>query len=81
MNRNDDFFADLGGHSLLATRVVSRLRTEAEVAVPLRTFFEQPTVAGVAEAMAVARRDGSPVTPGIVRLERDRFRRKAGGRR
>ena len=41
---NDNFF-ELGGHSLLATQVISRVRTEFNVEVPLQRIFEFPTIA------------------------------------
>lgn len=47
-----DSFFDLGGHSMMATQVVSRIREEFEVEISLRTLFEHPTAAGIAQAIA-----------------------------
>ena len=47
----DNFF-DNGGHSLLAARILVRIQEAFGVLVPLRRFFENPTVEGIARVMA-----------------------------
>ncbi|HYT87749.1 MAG TPA: amino acid adenylation domain-containing protein [Gemmataceae bacterium] len=47
---HDNFFA-LGGHSLKATQVVSRIRQELKVELPLQAFFRAPTIAGLCAAL------------------------------
>jgi acyl carrier protein len=48
---NDDFF-ELGGHSLLVARLVAQVRERYNVEVPVVSFFQQPTIAGLAEHIA-----------------------------
>ena len=47
---HDNFF-QLGGHSLLATTCVARLREILEFSVPLRTIFDKPTIAELAQVI------------------------------
>ncbi len=48
---HDNFFTDLGGHSLLATRLISRLRDDFRIDLPLRLVFESPTIERLAAAL------------------------------
>jgi hypothetical protein len=46
----DDFFV-LGGHSLLATQMLGWARKTYRTGVPLRAFFERPTITGLIAAI------------------------------
>jgi len=47
MGVQDSFF-ERGGHSLLATQLVARVRDVFQIRLPLRTIFENPTIAAIA---------------------------------
>ncbi|MDZ7342104.1 MAG: non-ribosomal peptide synthase/polyketide synthase, partial [candidate division KSB1 bacterium] len=68
---NDNFF-ELGGHSLLATQLVSRIRDEFEIELPLRSIFEVPFVAELAKKIDIAKLSEPGLeAPPIVPISRD----------
>lgn len=75
---HDDFFKALGGHSLLATQLVSRVRRAFEVELPLRSVFDQPTVAALAEVVSQlqqsADENGRNGRPSLVPIPREQHR-------
>lgn len=68
---HDNFF-QLGGNSLLATQVMTRIRDAFQVELPLRHFFESPTIAqfavAIAEQLALAS-DSEMLTQALAELE------------
>ncbi|MEO5346140.1 MAG: amino acid adenylation domain-containing protein [Magnetococcus sp. YQC-9] len=53
IHRQADFFA-LGGHSLHAIQVISALREELGLEIPVKLFFQWPTLAGLASQIDAA---------------------------
>jgi acyl carrier protein len=68
---NDDFF-ELGGNSLLATQLVMEMREAFRMSVPLRDFFEKPTVAALAAIIETT--EVVEEVPRIKRIPRESLR-------
>jgi len=56
---HQDFF-ELGGHSLIAVRLLTRIEKEFRQSVPLHAFFENATIAALAEYLRSAKPDRVP---------------------
>ncbi|MBR8830448.1 MAG: D-alanine--D-alanyl carrier protein ligase [Chroococcopsis gigantea SAG 12.99] len=61
---HDNFF-DLGGNSLLSVRAINRLEKQFNIAIPIVTFYEYPTIHALAFYLSgkrslIQERDGTP---------------------
>ena len=73
---HDNFF-EVGGYSLLATQVISRINKAFQVDLSLRSFFEDPTIAGLLRTIEKLRNSGAAFqVPPIVPISRESRRQK-----
>jgi amino acid adenylation domain-containing protein len=59
----EDNFFDLGGHSLLAIQLLSKIREAMDLDISLLSFFNAPTVGGLAREIAMARKPARELPP------------------
>ncbi|HXQ69893.1 MAG TPA: amino acid adenylation domain-containing protein, partial [Pyrinomonadaceae bacterium] len=64
---DDDFF-EAGGHSLLATQLISCVRQSFRIDVPLRSLFEHPMPARLAQVVEAEMRAGREPLPVVTRV-------------
>jgi surfactin family lipopeptide synthetase A len=74
---HDNFF-ELGGHSLLATQITARIRQKFQVQLPLRCFFDQPTIAALATEITQRQTTATnqPAPPSLKAFSRETWRRQ-----
>ena len=58
-----DSFFDLGGHSLMAMQLLSRIHATFGIDLPMRSFFDSPTVAQLATQLVGFEKDNLPAGP------------------
>jgi amino acid adenylation domain-containing protein len=68
----DNFF-ESGGHSLLAVQLVSRIREEFRVELPIRQLFERPTIESISEYIAGLEL-ANDADPELVPVSREAYR-------
>ncbi len=68
---NNNFF-DLRGNSLLATQLVSTVREQFQIELPLRVIFDSPTIAGIAKYIDATAQHEKSIAPVITPAARDR---------
>lgn len=65
----NDNFLDLGGHSLLAIRLSAMIQQKLSANVSLSVIFDQPTVAGLAQAIQPVDRKKAALFSSIPKIE------------
>ena len=63
----DQNFFELGGHSLLVLQMIDRIRRIFELELPVRSVFDEPTIAGLAVELQKAQALGVKAPTPIVR--------------
>ena len=69
----DANFFDIGGHSLLATQIISRVREQCRVEMPVRALFEHPTIALLSSTIEAASREEFEEEMELLPVSRDSY--------